>query len=106
MGLPPSLTSSRSTHELFHRASLRRCAGYLVRVQWNGRYLHHLESPSPTMANETIAHVPHVGFEEMSWNNAQRQENKPAQMVKQKDRYVGHFLPCSSRNTVQTQRHH
>src|SRR6266571_5346160 len=32
MGLPPSLPSWRSTHELFDRKSLRRCAGHLARM--------------------------------------------------------------------------
>src|SRR6266702_2227108 len=79
MCLPLSLLSWRSTHELFHRASLRRCAGHLVRVQWNRRCLQRLKSPSPMMANETIAKVPRVTFEEKCWNNVQRQENKSAQ---------------------------
>jgi hypothetical protein len=35
-----------------------------------------------------------------------RQENKSAQMVEQKDRYVGHFLPWLSRNAVQIQQRH
>ncbi len=51
--------------------------------------------------NETTVHVPHVGFEEMSGSNAQRQENKSVQMVEQKDRHVEHFLPWRSRNIVQ-----
>src|SRR6266702_1664692 len=106
MGLLPFLLSWRSTHELFDRANLRRSAGQLVRVQWKGPCPRHLESPSPMMANQTIARVPRVGFEEMSWNNVQRQENESEQMVKQKDRHVEHFLPWPSRNTAQTQRHH
>src|SRR6266702_2886124 len=107
MGPPSSLPSWRSTHELFHRKSLRRYAGHLVRVQWNGpSSARHLKSPSPMMANETISHVPRVGFEEMSWNNVQRPENESVQMVEQKDRHVEHSLPWPSRNTAQTQRHH
>ena len=106
MGLPPSLPSWRSTHELCHLASLRRCAGHLVRLQWKGPCPRHLKSPSPMMANETIAHVRRVGFEEMSQNIVQRQENELAQMVEQKDRYVEHSLLWPSRNTVQTRRHH
>src|SRR6266702_2867093 len=105
MGLSLSLPSWLSIHELPDRASLRRCAGHLVRVQWRGPYPQHLKSPSPMMAKATIVHVPDVGFGEMSWNNAQRQENKSAQMVGQKDKHVEHFLPWPSRNTVQTQRH-
>ncbi len=58
------------------------------------------------MVNETIAHVPRVRSEGMSWNNVQRQENELAQMVEQKDRHVEHSLLRASRNTVQTQRHH
>src|SRR6266702_2397796 len=106
MGLPLSLPSWRSRHELFHRKSLRRCAGHLVRGQWNGLCPRRLKSPSPMMANEIIAHVPRVRFEEMSWNNVQRQENESAQMVGQKDRHVEHSLQWLSRNTVQTQRRH
>src|SRR6266702_636480 len=106
MGQPLSLPSWRSTHELFQRKSLRRCAGHLVRLQWKGLYGQRLKSPSPMMANETIAHVPRVGFEEMCWNNVQRQENESAQMVVQLDRHVEHSLPWPSRNTAQTQRHH
>src|SRR6266702_770377 len=106
MDLPQSLPSWRSTHELFHQKSLRRCAGHLVRVQWNGPCPRHLKSPSPTMASETIAHVPRVGFEEMSWNNVRRQENESVQMVGQKDRHEEHSLPWPSRNTVQIRRHH
>jgi hypothetical protein len=52
-----------------------------------------LKSPSLMMANETIVHVPRVGFEGKRWSNAWRQESKSAQMVERKDRYVGHFLP-------------
>src|SRR6266702_1566215 len=100
MGLPLSLPSWRSTHELFHRLSLRRCAGHPVRVQWNGPRPQRLRSPSPTLANETIAHVPRVRFEETRLNNVQRQENESAQMVKQKDRHVEHSLPWPSRNAV------
>ncbi len=44
------------------------------------------------MANQTIVHVQRVRFEEMNWNNVQRQENQSAQMVEQKDRHVVHFL--------------
>src|SRR6266702_316902 len=106
MGLPYSLLSWRSTHELFDRESLRRCAGHLVRVQWNGPRPQRLKSPSPMIANETIAHVRRVTFEEMSWSNVQRRENESAQMVEQKDRYVEHSLPWLSRNTVRTQRRH
>src|SRR6266702_2597407 len=106
MGLPLSLPSWRSTHELFHRSSLRRCAGHPVRVQWTRPDPRRLESPSPMMANETIAHVPRVRYEEMSWNNVQRQENQSAQMVEQKDRHVGHSSPWPSRNTVQIQTRH
>src|SRR6266702_2949859 len=106
MGLPPSLPSWRSTHELFHHLSLRQCAGHLVRVQWKRPCPRHLESPSPMMANETIAHVSCVRFEEMSWNNVQRPENESAQMVEQKGRHVEHSLLWPSRNTAQTQRHH
>src|SRR6266702_71329 len=106
MGPPLSLLSWRSTHELFDRPSLRRCAGHLVRVQWKGLHPQRLKSPSPMMANETIAHVPCPGFEEMSSNNVQRQENESAQMVEQKDRRVKHSLPWPSRNTAQMQRHH
>src|SRR6266571_8828926 len=102
MGLPPSLPSWHSTHELFDRKSLRRCAGHLVRVQWKRPRPRHLKSPSPMMANETIAHVPPVRFEETSWNNVQRQENELAQTVEQKDRHVEHSLLWPSRNTVQT----
>src|SRR6266702_3267713 len=98
--------SWRSTHEWFDRPSLRRCAGHLVRVQWNRHCPHRLRSPSPMMASETIAHVPSVAFEEMSLNNVQRQENESAQMVEQKDRYVEHSLPWLSRNIVQRQRRH
>src|SRR6266702_1820753 len=105
-GLPLFLRLWRSTHELFHRKSLRRCAGHLVRVQWNRPCPQRLKSPSPMMANETIAHVPRVTFEETSWNNVQRQENELAQMVEQKDRHVEHSLPWLSRNTVQRQRRH
>src|SRR6266403_3295478 len=65
-----------------------------------------LVSPFLMMANETIAHVPGVGFDEMRWNNAWRQENMSAQMVEPKNRYVGHFLLWPSRNTVQMQRRH
>src|SRR6266702_2384355 len=104
MGLPSSLPSWRSTHELFHLKSLRRSAGHLVRVQWDSP--RHLKSPSPMMANETISHVPRVAFEGMSWNNVQRPENESAQMVEQKDRHVEHSLPWPSQNTVRTQRHH
>src|SRR6266702_3044676 len=78
-GLPLFLRLWRSTHELFHPPSLRRCAGHLVRVQWNRPCPQRLKSPSPMMANETIVHVPPVTFEEMCWNNVQRQENKSAQ---------------------------
>jgi len=53
------------------------------------------------MANETIVLVPHAGFEETSQNNAWKQENNLAQMVEQKDRHVGHFLPWPSRNAAQ-----
>src|SRR6266702_119945 len=106
MGLPLSPPSRRSTHELFHRPSLRRCAGHPMRVQWKGLYPQRLKLPSPMMANETIAHVPRVTFEEMSQNNVQRQENESAQMVEQKGRHVEHSLPWPSRNAVQTQRHH
>src|SRR6266571_1978991 len=106
MSLPLSLPSWRSTHELFHRTSLRRCADLLVRVQWKGPHPQQLISPSPMMANETIAHVPCVEFEEMSSNNVQRQENESAQMVEQKDRHVEHSLPRPFQNTSQTQRHH
>src|SRR6266702_1904909 len=105
MGLPPSFPSWHSTHELFDRPSLRRCAGHLVRVQWKGPRPRHLKSPSPMMANESISHVPRVGFEEMSWNNVQRPENGSVQMVEQKDRHVEHSLPWPSRNTVQKRRH-
>src|SRR6266702_8373599 len=106
MGLPPSLPSWRSTHELFHRKSLRRCAGHLVRVQWKGPSPRHLKSPSPVMAIETIAHVPRVAFDEISSNNVQRPENESVQMVEQKDRHVEHSLPWPSRNTAQRWRHH
>src|SRR6266702_5298736 len=99
MGLPLSLPSWRSIYELFDRKSLRRCAGHPVRVQWK-RPDQLLKSPSPMMANETTAHVPRVRFEEMGWNNVQRQENVTAQMVEQKDRHVVHSLPWPSRNTV------
>src|SRR6266702_2153097 len=103
-GLPLSLPSWRSRREYFHLASLRRCAGHLVRVQWKEPRPRHLKSPSPMMANETIAHDPHVGFEEMSWNNVQRPENESVQMVEQKYRHVEHSLRWPSRNTVQTRR--
>src|SRR6266702_4535355 len=106
MGLPLSLPWWRSTHELFHPSSLRRCAGHPVRVQWKGPHPQRLKSPSPMTANETIAHVPRVTFEEMSWNNVQRQENQSAQMVEQKDTHVEHSLPSPSRSIVQTQTHH
>src|SRR6266702_894079 len=105
MGPRLSLLSWRSTHGLFHRTSLRRCAGHLVRVQWKGPLPQRFESPSLTMASEAIARVPRVGFEEMSPNNVQRQEIESAQMVEQKDRRVEHSLPWPSRNTAQTQRH-
>src|SRR6266702_8581049 len=106
MGLPLSLLSWRSIHEVFHRKSLIRCAGHPVRVQWKGPHPQRLKSPSPMMANETIAHVPRAKFEEMSWNNVQRQENESVQMVGQKYRHVVRSLPWPSRNTVQIQRHH
>src|SRR6266702_2620488 len=106
MGLPQSLPSWRSTHEFFRRKSLRQCAGHLVRVKWKGPCPRHLKPPSPMMANGTIAHVPRVGFEEMSWNNVQRPENESVQMVEQKDRHVEHSLPWPSRNTAQIRRHH
>src|SRR6266702_1040219 len=106
MDLPQPLLSWRSTHEFFHRKSLRRCAGHPVRVQWKRPHLQRLKSPSPMMANETVAHVPRVTFEKMSWNNVQRQENCSAQMVEQKDRHVVHSLPWPLRNTAQTQKHH
>src|SRR6266702_4488219 len=106
MGLLLSLPSWRSTHESFDRTSLRRCVGHLVRVQWKGPSPRHLKSPSPMMTNQTNAHVPRAGFEEMSWNNVQRQENESAQMVEQKGRHVEHSLQWPSRNTAQTQRHH
>src|SRR6266702_3935232 len=102
MGLPLSLPWWRSTYELFHLPSLRRCAGHPVRVQWKGPHPQRLKSPSPKMANETIAHVPHIIFEEISSNNVQRQENESAQMVEQKDRNVEHSLPWPSRNIVHT----
>src|SRR6266571_4994581 len=102
MGLPPCLQSWRSTHELFDRKSLRPSAGHPTRRQWNSPDLHHLKSPSPMMANETISHVPRAGYEEMSWNNAQKQVNPLAQMVEQKGRHVVHSLPWPSRNTAQT----
>src|SRR6266702_5823499 len=105
MGLPSSLPSRRPTHELFDLSSLRRCAGHLVRVPWKGPRPRHLKSPSPMTANETIAHVPRVVFEKMSWNNVQRQGNEWAQMVERKDRHVEHSLPWLSRNTAQTQKH-
>src|SRR6266702_5293153 len=100
MGPPLSLLSWRSTHELFDRPSLRRCAGHPVRVQWKGPDPQRLKSPSPMMANVTIAHVPRVTFEKMNWNNVQRQENQSAQMVEQKHRHVEHSLPWPFRNTV------
>src|SRR6266571_7849129 len=100
MGLPLSLPWWRSTHELFYRKSLRRCAGHPVRVQRKGPHSRRLGSPSPMMANETIAHVPRVTFEKMNWNNVQRQENQSAQMVKRKNRHVEHSLPWPFRNTV------
>src|SRR6266702_3641280 len=106
MCLPPSLLSWCSIHEAFHRKSLRRCAGHPVRVQWKGPHPQRLKLPSPMMANETIAHVPRVKFEEMSWNNVQKRENESVQMVGQKDRHVEHSLPWPSRNAVRTQRHH
>src|SRR6266702_5190023 len=106
MNLPPSLPSWRSTYELFHRASLRRCADHLVRVQRNRHCHHRLISPSPMMANQTIAHVPRVRLEEMNWNNMKRQENQTVQMVEQKDRCVVRSLPWPPRNTVQTRRYH
>ena len=106
MGLLPSLPSWRSTHEVFDRASLRRCAGHLVRAQWKGHRSRHLKSSSPMLANETIAHVPRVGFEEMICSNVQRPENESVQMVELKDKHVEHSLPWPSRNTVQTRRHH
>src|SRR6266702_2763497 len=100
MGLHLSLPSWHSTHEFFHRPSLRRCAGHPVRVQWKGHHPQRLKSPSPMMANEIIAHVPRVRFEEISSNNVQIQENESAQMIEQRDRYVEHSLPWSSRNIV------
>src|SRR6266702_4365189 len=106
MGLPLPLPSWRYTHELFDRSSLRRCAGHLVTVRWNGPCPQRLKLPFPMMANEPIAHDPRVRFEEMSWNNVQRQENESAQMVEQRDRHVEHSLPSLSRNTVQRQRRH
>src|SRR6266702_4024808 len=101
MGLPLSLLSWRSIHELFHRKILIRCAGHPVRVQWKGPYPQRLKSPSPMMANETTARVPRVAFEEMSRNNVQRQENQSAQMVEQIDRHVERSLPWPFRNTAQ-----
>src|SRR6266702_4405197 len=106
MGLLLFLLLWRSTHELFHRKSLRRCAGHLVRVQWNRPCPQRLKSPSPMMANATIAHVPRVRFEEMCWKTVHRQENELAQMVEQRDRHVGHSLIWLSQNTVQRQRRH
>src|SRR6266702_200939 len=102
MGLSPCLQSWHSTHELFHRKCLRRFAGHPARVQWNTPHLRHSKLPSPMMANETTAQVPRVRYEEMSWNNAQKQWNSSAQMVEQKDRHVVHSLPWPSRNTAQT----
>src|SRR6266702_1580454 len=106
MGLPPSLPWWRSTHELFHLPNLRRCAGHLVRVQWKGSCPRHSESPSRMMANETIAHVPRVGFEEIIRNSVYRLKKESAQKVEQKDRHVERSLPWPSRNTAQTRRHH
>src|SRR6266702_1290803 len=106
MDLPLSLPSWRSTYELFDRPSLRRCVGHLVRVQWKRPHPQRLKSPTPMMANETIAHVPRATFEEMCWNNVQRQENESAQMVRWRDRHGEHSLPWRSRNTVQMQRRH
>src|SRR6266702_1301022 len=106
MGLPLFLPLRRSTLELIDRPSPRRCAGHLARVPQKGPHPQRLKSPSPMAANEIISHVPRVGFEEMSWNNVQRQWNEPAQMVEQKDRHVVHSLPWLSRNTAQMQRHH
>src|SRR6266702_2407668 len=100
MGLPMSLPSRRATHELFDPPSLRRCAGHLVRVQRKGHRPQRLKSPTLMMANKTIAHVPRVRFEEMNWNNVQRQENQSAQMVEPKYRHVVRSLPCAPRNTV------
>src|SRR6266702_4142506 len=105
MGLPPSLPSWRSTHELFDLKSLRRCAGHLTRVRWTRPRPRHLKSPSPMMANQTTSHVPSAAFGEMTSNNVQRPKNQSVQMVEQKDRYVEHSLPLPSRNTAQTQRH-
>src|SRR6266702_723762 len=106
MGLPLPLLSWHSTHEFFHRKSLRRSAGHPTRPQWNTPDLQHLKSPSLMTANETIAHVPRAGYEEMSWNNAQKQANSSARMVEQKGRHVVHSLPWPSRNTAQTYRRH
>src|SRR6266702_1241568 len=103
MGLPPCLPSWCSTHELFDRTSLRRSAGHPARMQWNRPDFQHLKSPSPMMANETIVHVPPAGYEEMSWNNAQKQGSSLAQMVEQKDRHVVYSWPWPSRNTAQIQ---
>ena len=58
------------------------------------------------MANETIAHIPYAECEEMSWNNAQKQENSLVQMAVQTDTHVVHSLLWPSQNTAQTQRHH
>src|SRR6266702_2214384 len=100
MGLLLSLPSWRSRHELFDRKSLRRCAGHLVRVQRNRHCPQRLRSPTPMMANQTIARVQRVTFQEMNSNNVQRQENQSAQMVEQKDRHVVRSLPWPPRNTV------
>src|SRR6266702_1023579 len=106
MGLPLSLLSWRSTHQLFHRKSLRRCVVHLARMQWNESSSCRLKSLTPMMASEIIAHVPPVTFDQMSSNNVQKQENQSAQTVVQKDTHVEHSLPWPSRNIVQTQRHH
>src|SRR6266702_2264351 len=106
MDLSLSLPSWRSTHELFDRLSLRLCAGHLVRMQRNRLCPQRLKQPTPMMANEIIAHVPRVRFEEMNWNNVQRQGNESAQMVEQKDRHVVRSLPSPPRNTVRTRRYH
>src|SRR6266702_4119536 len=106
MDLPPSLLSWRSTHQLFHRKSLRRSAVHLARIQWKKSCSCRLKSLTPMMANEIIAHVPRVTFDQMSSNNVQKQQNQSAQTVVQKDTHVEHSLPWPSRNIVQTQRHH
>src|SRR6266702_1660489 len=106
MGLPLSLLSWRSTHELFHRKSLRRSAVHLARIQWNKSCSRRLKSLTPMMPSEIIAHVPRVTFDQMSSNNVQKQENQSAQTVVQKDTHVGHSWPWPSRNIVQTRRYH